>query len=147
MIQSESSLEIAQPSANVFSSINDLSKAPDWLESCVQLTQTSSGPISQGTTLRYVYNQDGDSREMKGFVSKYENGKRLAFTFEDSQFQLTIETEVSRTSKGTMVKQAIEINPKGSLVPAMSKMIAEGNKQQIHRNLSRLKRLLESHES
>jgi len=84
---------------------------------------------------------------MKGFVSKYEKGKRLAFTLEDSQFQLTIETVVSTTSKGTMVKQAIEINPKESLVPAMSKMIAEGNKQQIQRNLSRLKRLLESHES
>ena len=145
MVQSEASIEIAKSATDVFAYINDFSNAQSWLESCVQLSQTSSGARSSGTKLHYVYTQGGSSKEMEGFVSKYEEGTRLSLTFEDSQFEVTFDIELSPMPNATTVKQVIGISPKGLIGKLMSRMIAAGNQRQVQNNLSRLKRQLESH--
>ena len=51
MIEAQATLEISKPAVQVFALIDDLSKAPLWLESCIELRQTNDKPRVVGTML------------------------------------------------------------------------------------------------
>lgn len=38
MIRNESSIHVARPVGDIFAFVDDVSKAPSWLESCVEIT-------------------------------------------------------------------------------------------------------------
>ena len=143
MTQSESSIEIAKPAGAVFAFINDFSQAKSWLESCVELKQTSAGPRAAGSTLHYLYSEGGRSKEMDGVVTAYEKDRTLSMTLKDSQFETGISFTLEQASAATVVKHSIVIVSKGLFGKIMSGLIAAGNRRQIQNNLSRLKSCVE----
>ena len=138
MIQHELSREILKPIGEVFMFINDTSKAPLWLESCIELTQVSNEPKRVGTKLHYVYNQGGQNREMDGAVTEYSEGSQLTMKFTDSQFDIQISFLLTPIPNGTLIKHSIAIESKGFFGKMMSKMIGAGNQRQIQNNMTRL---------
>ena len=143
MIKSESSVEITKPVSQVFAFVEDHSKAPEWLESCVELRQTSSGPKQAGAAMHYVYREGSGKKEMDGTVTAYFKDRQLTMKFADSKFGVQIEFLVVLAPHGTLVTHSIEIEVKGFFGKLMSGMIEAGNKKQVTNNLSRMKLLLE----
>lgn len=143
MIRSESSVEIAKPVSQVFAFVEDHSKTPEWLESCVELRQTSSGPKQAGAAMHYVYREGRGKKEMDGTITAYVKDRQLTMKFVDSKFGVQIEFLLSPASQGTLVTHSIAIDVKGFFGRLMSGMIEAGNKRHVVNNLSRLKLLLE----
>ena len=143
MIRSESSVAIAKPGAQVFAFVEDHSKASTWLESCIELRQTSPGPKQTGATMHYVYREGSGKKEMDGTVTAYAKDRQLAMRFADSKFEVQIEFLFSSVAEGTLVTHSIMIEVKGFFGRLMSGMIEAGNKRQVVNNLFRLKLLLE----
>ena len=138
MIQHELSREIMKPIGEVFDFIDDTSKAPLWLESCVEITQVSKEPKSTGTKLHYVYYQGGRNREMDGIITEYTRGNLLTMKFSDSQFEVQIGFRLTPIPGGTLVAHSIAIASKGIFGKMMTRIIGAGNQKQIQSNLARL---------
>ncbi|MBI3450673.1 MAG: SRPBCC family protein [Acidobacteria bacterium] len=143
MIEAESSIEIERPAAEVFSFIDDFTRAAEWLESCVELRQTSAPPRAEGATLQYTHRQAGGGR-MEGVVTGYEPERRLSMKFTDSQFDVAIDFRIEAATAGTTVTHACAVEPKGTLARMMAPMIRSMNERQVGNNLSRLKALVEN---
>ena len=143
MIKSESSVEIAKSVGQVFAFVEDYSKAPTWLESCVELRQTSSGPKQAGAAMHYVYREGGGKKEMDGTITAYGRDRQLTMNFVDSKFGVQIDFLLGPSSQGTLVTHSIAIEVTGFFGKLMSGMIEAGNKKQVTNNLSRMKLLLE----
>ena len=135
MMRSESSVEITKPVSQVFAFVEDHSKAPEWLESCAELRQTSSGPKQAGAAIHYVYREGGGNKEMDGTVTAYVKDRQLTMKFVDSKFGVQIEFLLGHSSQGTLVTHSIAIEVKGFFGRLMSGMIEAGNKRQVVNNL------------
>lgn len=138
MIRAESTIEVAQPASAVFGFVEDFSKAPSWLEGCVELTQTSPGQHRIGSALRYLHRVGGRPGEMSGLITEWDEGRSFTLGLEDARFEVTFEVRVSRASAGTIVRHAIEILPKSFVGRLMSPLIGMGNRRQVRQNLARL---------
>ncbi|HZE89353.1 MAG TPA: SRPBCC family protein [Verrucomicrobiae bacterium] len=143
MIEAESSIEIGRPAAEVFAFIDDFTKAAEWLESCVELRQTSVAPRAEGATLAYSHRQGGGGR-MEGVVTGYQRDRRLSMKFTDPQFDVAIDFRLEPATAGTTVTHACAVEPKGALAKMMAPMIRSMNERQVESNLSRLKALVEN---
>jgi carbon monoxide dehydrogenase subunit G len=143
MIHSESSIEIAKPVAGVFGFVCDFSKAPGWLESCVDLAPTSPGGVGADAALHYAYRQGGHSGEMAGKVTAWEENRQLRMALADSMFAVTIQFLFEAAAAGTKVSHSVAIEPKGRMGRMMQPMIQAANQRQVEANLSRLKKILE----
>jgi hypothetical protein len=141
MIRNESSIRITKPADAVFAFVDDVSKAPQWLEYAIEVTQVSPGPKGVGTKLHYVRRGGG---AMDGVVTGYEKDRRLAMRYEDRSFIVEIEFRFGSTGAGaTDVTHGIAITPKSFLGKLMSPLIRMGNGKQVRNNLARLKGLLD----
>lgn len=143
MIEARATLEISKPAAEVFAFINDLSKSPLWLESCIELRQTDDKPRVVGTPLHYEYGQGGHARDMDGVVTAYEPGRHLAMRFTDHKFEVGVEFHVSALGSGALVGHTTTITPKSFIGRLMTPLIQLGNRKQVAGNLARAKELLE----
>lgn len=143
MIRHESSIEIHQPVGEVFAFADDLSSGPLWLESCVELRQTSPGPRAVGSTLHYAHRQGGRGGAMDGVVAAYDPPHRIGMRFADPTFEVVIGIACTSSERGTLVTHSVAITPKSLPGKLMTPMIRAGNRKQVERNLSRLKRRLE----
>ncbi|MBX7259804.1 MAG: SRPBCC family protein [Candidatus Hydrogenedentes bacterium] len=143
MIRCESSVLITKPAAEVFAFIDDFSRYPAWMESCVELRQTSGGPRSAGATLHYRHKQGGHEGEMTGVITDYEQGSRLEMKFTDSMFDVVVAFDCAPDSGGCLVTHSIAITLKNFMTKLMSPMIKSGNEKQVQSNVSRLKHLAE----
>jgi uncharacterized membrane protein len=144
VIQNESSIHIARPIDDVFAFVDDFSKAPSWLESCVELKQVSPGVKGAGTRLHYAYRQGGHVGEMDGTVTAYEKNGRLELKYADGTFEVEVRFRFASEPGGTAVTHSVAITPKRFFARLMSPMIRKMNGKQVANNLSRLKQLLES---
>lgn len=143
MIRSESSIHIARPVGDVFTFVDDISKAPSWLESCAEIKQVSPGVKGVGTKLHYAYRQGGHVGEMDGVVTAYEKDGRLEMKYADGTFEVEIQFRFASEPGGTALAHSIAITPKRFLARLMSPMIRRMNCKQVADNLSRLKQQLE----
>ena len=143
MIEARATLEISKPPVQVFAFIDDLSKAPLWLESCIALHQTNDTPRSVGTPLHYEYRQGGRAGAMDGVVTGYEPGRHLAMRFDDDRFEVEVGFLLSASNSGTLVGHTVTITPKSLLGRLMSPLIRIGNRKQVVSNLARAKEILE----
>jgi uncharacterized protein YndB with AHSA1/START domain len=143
MIEAQATLEISKPAVQVFALIDDLSKAPLWLESCIELRQTNDKPRVVGTPLHYEYRQGGRAGAMDGVVTAYDPGRQLAMRFTDDRFEVAIDFRLSASGSGTLVGHTVAITPKSLLGRLMSPLIQLGNRKQVVSNLARAKEILE----
>lgn len=143
MIDSESSISISRPPVDVFAFADDPANAQLWLESAVAITQTSPGPRTVGTSLRYVYRQGGRDGEMTGAIAAREYGRLLQMRFADRMFDVAVGLRCDPRGTGTLVTHSIGIEAKGFVMKLFSPLIRRGNRRQVEKNLARLRAHLE----
>ena len=143
MIQSESAIQISKSVGDVFEFVDDTSQAPRWLQDCVEVKQTSSGPKGLGSKLHYVHVQGGRRGELDGEVTAYDKDRRLAMHYADKMFDVAIEFRFTPAGEGTQVTHSCTISPKGIMAKMMSPMVRSANQKQVAANLARLKFVME----
>lgn len=143
MPTAEALTDIKRSPADVFAFLDDLSQAPSWLTSCIELRQTSPGPRGVGTTLHYAYRQGRRPGTMGGLVSAYAPGQSLGMQFSDASFAVEITFDLSPRPEGTQVRHTCRITPRSLMGRLMSPMIQLGNRQQVAHNLKRMRHVLE----
>ncbi len=140
MIDHQASIEIERSAAEVFALADDFRRAPDWIEHCIELRQTSPGPRGAGATLHYTHRYG----EMRGTIFAYERGRELAMRFADERFEVTIEFRVTGNGEGCRVTSRSAIAPRSLLGRMMAPMIGAGTRSGVAKNLERLKAMAES---
>ncbi len=144
MPTAESVVLIARPAAAVFAVLDDTSRAPEWLESCVSLQSTAVSAKAVGATLDYHFRQGGHTGRMAGVVTGYAPGQSLGMRFTDPKFTVEVSFSLAPSGPGTEVRHAINIRPGSLIGRLMSPLIQLGNRKQVANNLERLKRLVEA---
>jgi len=144
MNSAESSMEIRRAAADVFALVEDFAQMPGWLESCLEMTQTTPGSHAVGAAVHYRYSIAGQEGAMEGTITAYTPERELALKLEDSQFGVQVGFRIEPTEVGARVYHGIDITIKFELPRYMETMVQAGNRKQVGNNLGRLKRRLEA---
>ena len=140
----EALIQINRSPAEVFALLDNTSRAPEWLESCVAIRRISPGPKGVGATLHYSYRQGSRPGVMDGIVTAYTPGTKLGMRFTDSRFAVDVGFDLGPVGAGTQVRHECRITPASIMGRLMTPLIQLGNRRQVHHNLARLKTLLEA---
>ena len=116
-------IDVPQDPAAVFAFLDDLSLTPQWLGPCVGLEKLSPGPNAVGDKLKYEHEQGGRRGVMDGEITARESGKRLAFRYWDSSFEVVIDFRMEPSGNGTRLTHLIDITPKSFMTKLMTPMI------------------------
>jgi uncharacterized membrane protein len=145
MIRHVDSIEIDRPVGEVFAYIDDEQNTPKWLQRCTGLVRTSAGPKKVGSTLHYTYQQGKREGTMEGSVTAHEVNRRLAMHFKDAMMEVDVGFRFfDRGENRTEVQHGIEINTKTFVAIMMRPLISIMTRKNTHRDLTRLKELLEA---
>ena len=146
MARAEVSVVIDCPADEIFAFLTAIEKGTEWQKELVESTQTSSGPVGAGTTIREVRRFMGRTMEATFQVIDFEPNKKMGFQSIAGPFPISGRYELEPAEGGTRV--TIEIEAKLSGAFKMAEPIVVNNaKRQIGVDLGSLKDLLESHRS
>ena len=134
----------APPSA-VFAILDDVTRAPEWLERCTRLDNVSGGPTAVGTRLKYYYRDGRRTGVMDGEVVAREQDHKLTNRFTDKMMDVTVDFDVEPgpTAGQTRLTHTITIDTKGFgkiFTPVINRQLPG----QTEGAMTQLKRLAES---
>lgn len=144
MIQCAATTRIACAPAQVFALLDDLERAPEWLDRCVWIVQTSQGARDAGTALRYRYRDRGREGEIAGMLEVYEPDRRIAMTFSDPALDVRVVFELAAEAHGTLLRHAAEITPKRLVIKLLSPWLRSSLRRQMGEVMERLRELAEA---
>src|SRR5262245_1641417 len=84
----------APPSA-IVATLDDVTRAPEWLKRCTQLDNLSGGPTAVGTMLKYHYKDGSRTGVMDGEVVAREQDRKLTNHFTDKMMEVTVDFDVA----------------------------------------------------
>ena len=144
MARAEVSMVIKRSASDIFAFLTDIEKGTEWQAELVEVSQTSTGPMGVGTTIREVRRFLGRKLESVFQVTEFEPSQKLAFQSTVAPFpmrgQYTLEPEAE--DAGTKVTFVIEADLSGAFKMAET-IVVHTAKRQIDADLTKLKALLE----
>jgi uncharacterized protein YndB with AHSA1/START domain len=143
-IHFEHAIELPQPPAEVFATLDDLSLTPRWLARCTGIEVLTPGPLSVGTQLRYSYKDGGRSGTMEGQIAERIPGRKLLYRYEDKMMQVAVQFAMEPSGSGTRLTHAIDITPKTFFARLISPMIRKQLPKQTVAAMESLRGLLAS---
>ncbi len=144
MITCDAQVDVARPSADVFTFLTNWGMTPRWLGRCVELRQTSPGPPAAGATLHYRYREPGREGTMEGRVTEFVPDERLVLAFTDDLADVEIVFALRAAGAGTSLRQTVSIEPKSWSMKLAAPMIRGATIKQLERDTAQLKHLLET---
>jgi uncharacterized protein YndB with AHSA1/START domain len=142
MLRAEVSTTIKRPVEEVFAVISDASKDERWISSVSETTQTSDGPIGEGTTWHSVSKFLGRRMEMDITYTEFEPNRRLAFDM-TGPFPVTMAFTFEPESDGTRVEQVVDAEP-GGFFKIVGPLLVAAAKRQFQNDLDNLRDLMEA---
>ena len=143
MAKAEASIVINRPAHDVFVYMTDIDKETEWQAELVKAVQTSTGPISVGTTVREVRRFMGRRMEVVFEITEFEPDKEMSFSSISAPFPMHGRYSLEPVEGGTSVTLFIEGELSGVFKMA-EPIVAQTAKRQIDADLGRLKTQLES---
>lgn len=139
----EHTIEINRPVEEVFAFLEKPENMPLWANSVVEATQTSSGPVAQGTTCHIVNRAMGRRMDMNFVVTEYERNSIYASKTTSGPFPMQMRYTVETVDGGTKLNVVSEVDLSGfmGLAGPIVKRMAQKQVEGDHANL---KALLES---
>jgi carbon monoxide dehydrogenase subunit G len=92
---------IGRPVDEVFSVVQDLSKAPVWTPGLTEARQTSDGPMETGTTMLHAGTFLGRKYETHAVCTDWTENKRYATKSTSGPFYIEVDTTVEPVDTGT----------------------------------------------
>ena len=145
----EASSFINLPPEEVWKLIGDTSSWPRWAPVYLQLTQTSPGPLGQGTTFHSKHPQN---RTLDEKVVAYEPNQRFAFEFTSGPIKGSRETyTIEQSSEGgkasSKLTREFDLRFSGVFKLLGPFLVAPGFRKESHVEVDNVKRLLEKPDS
>jgi uncharacterized protein YndB with AHSA1/START domain len=141
VIRIEFTVEIARPPEDVFATLTDLGRVPDWQESAVE--SRSDGPLRQGAHVKERRRIMGREFETELEVTAYEPPRLLTLKALKAPVPFTVEHELSANGGGTSLRVKAEGRPSGKLRFA-GPMVKRQAEQELRGDFQRLKDQLEA---
>jgi uncharacterized protein YndB with AHSA1/START domain len=139
------SIDIARSQAHVFSVVTDMQLLPEWQESLVRARFEGNGPVAVGSEMTQMRRVGKGERIMTTEVTEYAPPNRFAFWGTDGPIRPHGEISVDDIGGGrsrVTIKLDFEGHGIGKLLVPL--VVRRQAKQEIPRNLRRLRGLLES---
>lgn len=140
-IKFTNSLTIAAPPSKVFSYISDLKNIPEWNYAIESTTQTSSGPVGEGTTYRQVRTIPRRAEE-NITITTYQPDSRLVVTGDLGPFAAELIYVCESEGAGTRLTNSATLQASGAL-SLIAPVLAQTIKSAVAENLQKLKSILE----
>jgi uncharacterized protein YndB with AHSA1/START domain len=99
----------------VFYWLEDPSRAMKWMMSVSKTEIIRQTPGMVGTTFREIVQEDGRGTEMRGVVTEFVPGKRLAFHLDGDYNAVEVRYTLEEQGEHTRLSQTAEIHFKGLL--------------------------------
>ncbi len=108
-------IDIKNTPNKVFYWLEDPSRAMKWMTSVSKTEIISQTPGMVGTTFREIVEEDGRGTELRGVVTDFVSGKRLAFHLEGDYNTVEVSYTLEEQGELTRLSQTAEIHFKGLL--------------------------------
>jgi hypothetical protein len=128
----------------VFSTLDDFSVTPKWLERCTGIEKLEPGPNAEGQSLRYSYCDRGRAGVMTGRIAVRLPGKRMVMLYADKMMQVTVEFCMEPQASGTRLTHVVTIEPKTVFAWLISPMISRQLPKQTIGAMEKLRAYLAS---
>lgn len=144
MAKAEVSMVINRSASDIFAFLTDIEKGTEWQVELVEASQTSTGPMAVGTTIREVRRFLGRKLESVFQVTEFEPSQKVAFQSTVAPFPMRAQyaLEPEADDEGTKVTFVIEADLSGAFKLAET-IVVHTAKRQIDADLTKLKALLE----
>ena len=116
----EHGIDLPQSPNQVYTLLDDYTKAPLWLKRCEGLGKQSAGPSKVGDKLRYAYCQGGKHGLMDGVIVALEEDRLLSYKYYDKMMMVNVDFRMEATPTGTHLVHRIEIKPHSFLAKLMT---------------------------
>jgi hypothetical protein len=134
---------ITRPLNEVFAYLADFQNIPAWNYAIEQTTKTSPGPPGVGAT--YQQTRTLPRRSQEDFqVTVFEPPSRLTIRGQFGPFRATTSYLLEPGAGGTRLTNKVELEPSSAMLRLISPLAVPRVKEAVARNLSSLKRLLET---
>ncbi len=108
-------IDIKNTPNKVFYWLEDPSRAMEWMTSVSKTEIISQTHGMVGTTFREIMEEDGRRTELRGVVTDFVSGKRLAFHLEGDYNTVEVSYTLEKQGEFTRLSQTAEIHFKGLL--------------------------------
>lgn len=136
-------IDVAHDPKKVFALLDDLARAPRWLERCTAIEKLSAGPNDVGSKLRYSYRDGGRAGTMEGEIVGRIPDERLAFRYGDKMMEVAVDFHVTSAASGSRLTHTVDITPKTFFAKLFSPFIRRGLPKQTIGAMERLRTLLD----
>ena len=143
MAKAEISMVINRSADDVFAYLTDVAKGTEWQAELVEASQTSTGPVGLGTTIREVRRFMGRKMESVFQITEFEPSQKLAFQSTVAPFPMRGQYVLEPEDAGTRVTFVVEADLSGAFKLAET-IVVHTAKRQIDADLTKLKALLEA---
>jgi hypothetical protein len=140
------SSEIAQPPDAVFPWIADPEKAVQWQKNVQGGKILIRKPEIVGTTFTEVIEEDGNTLELQGIITKYVENTEIDFHLQSRIHELDVRYALEAIWNGTKLSITAIIHwkfPMNIISLLMGKKMEAGLREQLHREILELIRLCE----
>ena len=139
----QNTVTIARPADEVFAFLADLRNIPKWNYAIERTVQTSPGPAGVGATYRQTRTIPRRSEENLQ-ITAFEPPSRLTIDGQLGPFQATTSYLLQPAAGGTRLTNDVELEPISALLRPVGPLVVPRIKEAVARNLSALKKLLET---
>ena len=139
--------EILKPPDLVFPWIADPEKAMKWQKNVKGGEILINKPETIGTTFKEVIEEDGNSLEMQGEITKYIENEIIGFHLKSKIHEVDVSYTVEEINKATRLSIEAIVKwkfPMNIISLFIGKKIEEGLKNQLNSEVLELKRICES---
>jgi len=139
--------EILKPSEFVFPWLAEPEKAMQWQKNVKEGKIIINRPEVIGTTFKEVIEEDGNSLEMYGVITKYIKNQIIEFHLESKIHKLLVAYSVEELNKTTKLEIDAKINwkfPMNLLSIFIGKKMKKGITEQMESEVLELKRICET---
>jgi len=142
MVNAEQQVEINRPVADVFAFVgtNYFANCPRWSPDCLELQQTSPGPMAVGAAAHEVRNINGKPVELETVVTEYEPTRTMSFRSTAPGRQTDGTYSFEPTSTGTRVRTTLKVE--GGFPRLATPLIGRSIQKALNQDMDRLKGLL-----
>ncbi len=140
----EHGIDLPQSPHQVFTLLDDYTKAPLWLKRCEGVAKQGAGPSKVGDKMRYAYCQSGKHGLMDGVIVALEDDQLLSYKYYDKMMMVHVDFRMTPTGTGTHLVHRIEITPHSLIAKLMAPLWRMKLPKETVATMENLRKLLAS---
>ena len=134
VLQIEMMDEIKATPEQVWTLLSDAKRYPEWVAFTDRMLETPEGAMGVGSTYREYGGVPPYKSESAWRVTEFDAPRRQVHVGADKQMQSTLTLELTPAGEGTQMRQQIDLQPRGPMLPLskiMWPLLMRGRSQRV----------------